>query len=198
MKWENIRRKYYTSSRVSITFTTLHLWHNDGHQNERSQHLCVMESIRIQVQFYVRYFTNYFLTSLENCLVYIFLSIVTSVDALNICAARHMWPLIKIIKHKQESANLKKGLRKKGGRAQWSLILEVQYLQKYVARLDWKTIPIFFLALKGSSLIGIFGWCYSLEIQFGTRVYESASVSSVPVWEEDLFCSPKNGKATTF
>ena len=117
MKWENIRRKYYTSSRVSITFTTLHLWHNDGHQNERSQHLCVIESIRIQVQFYVRYFTNYFLTSLENCLVYIFLSIVTSVDALNICAARHMWPLIKIIKHKQESANLKKGLRKKGAQS---------------------------------------------------------------------------------
>ena len=130
--------------------------------------ICVMESIRIQVQYNIRYFTNYFLTSLENCLVYIFLSIVTSVDALNICAARHMWPLIKIIKHKQESANLKKGLRKKG--AHWSLIFEVQYLQKYVARLDWKTIPIFFLALKGSSLIGIFGWCYSLEIQFGTRL----------------------------
>ena len=34
MKWENIRRKYYTSSRVSITFTTLHLWHNDGHQTK--------------------------------------------------------------------------------------------------------------------------------------------------------------------
>ena len=77
--------------------------------------ICVMESIRIQVQYNIRYFTNYFLTLLENCLVYIFLSIVTSVDALNICAARHMWPLIKIIKHKQESANLKKGLRKKRG-----------------------------------------------------------------------------------
>ena len=99
--------------------------------------ICVIESIRIQVQYNIRYFTNYFLTSLENCLVYIFLSmIVTSVDALNICAARHMWPLIKIIKHKQESANLKKGLRKKGAGAHWSLILEVQYLQKYVARLD--------------------------------------------------------------
>ena len=34
--------------------------------------ICVMESIRIQVQFYVRYFTNYFLTSLENCLVVFF------------------------------------------------------------------------------------------------------------------------------
>ena len=33
----------------------------------------VMEWIRIQVQYYfIRYFTNYFLTSLENCLVYIF------------------------------------------------------------------------------------------------------------------------------
>ena len=34
VKWENIRRKYYTSIRVSITFTTLHLWHNDGHQTK--------------------------------------------------------------------------------------------------------------------------------------------------------------------
>ena len=34
VKWENIRRKYYTSIRVSITFTTLHLWHNDEHQTK--------------------------------------------------------------------------------------------------------------------------------------------------------------------
>ena len=87
-------REYQEEVTIQVSEYPLHLRryiYDTTMDIKRKISTSVMEWIRIQVQYYfIRYFTNYFLTSLENCLVYIFLSIVTSVDALNICAARHV------------------------------------------------------------------------------------------------------------